>query len=288
MTSATRHSTERLVSKDLSFHCDFSERIRGSNGSATSLEALRIVIRVTDVRILGHCCKIFVEYNIVKDKMLSQLISLNKGIVFQWIPSHCGILGNENADALAMKGSTATYSPVTKSTFLQRWIGCGSSILPVPLDWPPRSPDFTSCDNALWGFIKGIVAQERYDIIDELKNAVRRVFDQITPTMLSRMSHRTWNVLFLCEENDEGHTDIFGHLGHTIISRSMSTSVSRKKSILSRLRTSHNLRGIAQSQFRTSVRNRKYGNFPNKKQQALEIVRETVVVTGLRIMEEAE
>ncbi|KAJ4427610.1 hypothetical protein ANN_25258 [Periplaneta americana] len=45
--------------------------------------------------------------------MLSQLISLNKRIVFQWIPSHCGILGNENADALAKKGSR----PVTKSTY---------------------------------------------------------------------------------------------------------------------------------------------------------------------------
>ncbi|KAJ4435862.1 hypothetical protein ANN_18482 [Periplaneta americana] len=51
-------------------------------------------------------------------KMLSQLISLNKRIVFQWIPSHCGILGNENADALAKKGSTATYRPVTKSTLI--------------------------------------------------------------------------------------------------------------------------------------------------------------------------
>ncbi|KAJ4441067.1 hypothetical protein ANN_10917 [Periplaneta americana] len=50
-------------------------------------------------------------------KMLSQLISLNKRIVFQWIPSHCGILGNENADALAKKGSTASYRPVTKSTY---------------------------------------------------------------------------------------------------------------------------------------------------------------------------
>ncbi|KAJ4452140.1 hypothetical protein ANN_03658 [Periplaneta americana] len=49
--------------------------------------------------------------------MLSQLISLNKRIVFQWIPFHCGILGNENADALAKKGSTATYKPVTKSTY---------------------------------------------------------------------------------------------------------------------------------------------------------------------------
>ncbi|KAJ4436721.1 hypothetical protein ANN_16853 [Periplaneta americana] len=52
-------------------------------------------------------------------KMLSQLISFNKRIVFQWIPSHCGILGNENADALAKKGSTATYRPVTKSTHLK-------------------------------------------------------------------------------------------------------------------------------------------------------------------------
>ncbi|KAJ4435632.1 hypothetical protein ANN_18248, partial [Periplaneta americana] len=50
-------------------------------------------------------------------EMLSQLISLNKRIVFQRIPSHCGILGNENADALAKKGSTATYRPVTKSTY---------------------------------------------------------------------------------------------------------------------------------------------------------------------------
>ncbi|KAJ4432136.1 hypothetical protein ANN_20752 [Periplaneta americana] len=50
-------------------------------------------------------------------KMLSQLISHNKRIVFQWIPSHCGILGNENADALAKKGSTATYRPVTKSMY---------------------------------------------------------------------------------------------------------------------------------------------------------------------------
>ncbi|KAJ4439622.1 hypothetical protein ANN_07750 [Periplaneta americana] len=50
-------------------------------------------------------------------KMLSQLLSLNKRILFQWIPSHCGILGNENADSLAKKGSTATYRPVTKSTY---------------------------------------------------------------------------------------------------------------------------------------------------------------------------
>ncbi|KAJ4432296.1 hypothetical protein ANN_20914 [Periplaneta americana] len=36
---------------------------------------------------------------------------------FSNLPSHCGILGNENADALAKKGSTATYRPVTNSTY---------------------------------------------------------------------------------------------------------------------------------------------------------------------------
>ncbi|KAJ4439584.1 hypothetical protein ANN_07711 [Periplaneta americana] len=64
-------------------------------------------------------------------KMLSQLISLNKRIVFQWIPSHCGILGKENADALAKKGSTATYRPVTKSTYysVKRFINIKSTYL---------------------------------------------------------------------------------------------------------------------------------------------------------------
>ncbi|KAJ4441389.1 hypothetical protein ANN_11244 [Periplaneta americana] len=46
-----------------------------------------------------------------------RLSDIGQRIVFQWIPSHCGILGNENADALAKKGSTATFRPVTKSTY---------------------------------------------------------------------------------------------------------------------------------------------------------------------------
>ncbi|KAJ4440271.1 hypothetical protein ANN_08410 [Periplaneta americana] len=58
----------------------------------------------------------------------------------------------------------------------------------------------------LWGFIKSIVAQERYDITDELKDAMRYAFQQITPAMLRRMSHRTLCII-LCEENDGGHID---------------------------------------------------------------------------------
>ncbi|KAJ4431499.1 hypothetical protein ANN_20097, partial [Periplaneta americana] len=61
------------------------------------------------------------------------------------------------------------------------------------------SPDLTACDNALWGFIKSIVAQERYDTIDELKDTVRRAFQQITPAMLSPRRAKTdqqrWTII---------------------------------------------------------------------------------------------
>ena len=38
-------------------------------------------------------------------RMLTQIKSLGKTIILQWIPAHCGIQGNEKADILAKKGS---------------------------------------------------------------------------------------------------------------------------------------------------------------------------------------
>ena len=37
--------------------------------------------------------------------MLTQIKSLGKTLILQWIPVHCGIQGNEKADILAKKGS---------------------------------------------------------------------------------------------------------------------------------------------------------------------------------------
>ena len=76
---------------------------------------------------------------------------------------------------------------------------CGTDHLPAPLDWPPRSPDLSSCDNALWGFIKQKVAATRYETVDKLKDAIRCAFTAITPAMLNR--------IILCHENDGVHTD---------------------------------------------------------------------------------
>lgn len=38
--------------------------------------------------------------------MLTQLQKVNKIVHLQWIPAHCGVMGNETADTLAKKGTT--------------------------------------------------------------------------------------------------------------------------------------------------------------------------------------
>ncbi|KAJ4442792.1 hypothetical protein ANN_04385 [Periplaneta americana] len=86
--------------------------------------------------------------------------------------------------------------------------GCQFGILlPTPLKWSSQSPNLISCDNALWGHIKQKVAQNRYQTTEELKDAVRNVFASITPTMLRKISHRSWKQIILCHENNSVQTD---------------------------------------------------------------------------------
>ncbi|KAJ4450245.1 hypothetical protein ANN_01664 [Periplaneta americana] len=75
---------------------------------------------------------------------------------------------------------TSMVSYRSRATVLLMELHSALSLVYTTLDFPP---DLTICDNALWGFIKSIVAQERYD-------AVRRAFQQNTPAMLRRISGR--------------------------------------------------------------------------------------------------
>jgi hypothetical protein len=92
--------------------------------------------------------------------------------------------------------------------FRDKWIGRGSATLAAPLEWPPRSADLSSGDNALWGIIKQDVSRKHYQTAEELKEALRNAFVKITPAMLCRISHRTWGRIILCFEHDGVHTHI--------------------------------------------------------------------------------
>ena len=79
--------------------------------------------------------------------------------------------------------------------------------IPVPMKLPTRSPDLTTCDNSLWGYIKYIVSKQHYNSNDELKAVVTLAFGTITPAMSRKMSHRKWRRIILCSENEGQHTD---------------------------------------------------------------------------------
>ena len=38
--------------------------------------------------------------------------------------------------------------------YRERWFGRLSSVLLTPLNWSPRNPDLSPCENSLWGFDK--------------------------------------------------------------------------------------------------------------------------------------
>ncbi|KAJ8891844.1 hypothetical protein PR048_004398 [Dryococelus australis] len=76
--------------------------------------------------------------------------------------------------------------------------GRGSAQLLAPLEWPPQSPDLSSCDNALCEYIKQKIASRRYYTTDEPKEAVDNAYACITPAMLQRILHRIWTRIILC------------------------------------------------------------------------------------------
>ena len=66
--------------------------------------------------------------------------------------------------------------------FDEKWIGWGG-----PVAWAPRSPNLTSPDYFLWGFV-----QERETAVapttpDDMKERIRRACAEITPQMLAEV-----------------------------------------------------------------------------------------------------
>jgi hypothetical protein len=57
------------------------------------------------------------------------------------------------------------------------------------INWPPRSPDLSSCDFFLWGRIKEIVFQQNPKDRDDMKQCIREAFAQIEVDELKKVSN---------------------------------------------------------------------------------------------------
>jgi len=84
-----------------------------------------------------------------------------------------------------------------QQTFQDRWVGKYG-----PTPWPPRSPDLTSCDNALWGILKPKILAHKAANVDELKAAITAAFLDFPRNLLERINTRTFRRLHLCVAHD--------------------------------------------------------------------------------------
>ncbi|GFV59406.1 transposable element Tc3 transposase [Trichonephila clavipes] len=69
-----------------------------------------------------------------------------------------------------------------KDTLGDRLISCFG-----PVNWPPRSCDLTSLDYFLWGYVKSLVYADKPQMLDHLKDKIRRVIADIRPQMLENV-----------------------------------------------------------------------------------------------------
>jgi hypothetical protein len=98
-------------------------------------------------------------------------------------------------------GAPAHFSrPVREfldETFPGHWIGRGGSV-----EWPPYSPDLTPCDFWLWGMLKDQVYSAPLRTIEELKERISVVIQNIPASMCSRVINSTFERFDMCIENN--------------------------------------------------------------------------------------
>ncbi len=54
--------------------------------------------------------------------------------------------------------------------------------------WPPRSPDMSSLDFFLWGYLKDRVYANKLETLDALKQNINQAINAISISMLQRVS----------------------------------------------------------------------------------------------------
>lgn len=109
---------------------------------------------------------------------------------------------------LQQDGAPPHYARPVKNflnlTYQRRWIGRGGHIA-----WPPRSPDLTSPDFFLWGYLKNIVYQTAPTTAEELKGRIRQACRNISANVLRKTVNAFERRLQLCIQQNGG---TFEHL----------------------------------------------------------------------------
>ena len=75
--------------------------------------------------------------------------------------------------------------------------------------WPPRSPDLTTPDFFLWGYLKDRVYATRPQTLDDLKHNITQEIQAIDNRVLQRVASNMERRVELCLMQDGGH---FQHL----------------------------------------------------------------------------
>lgn len=73
------------------------------------------------------------------------------------------------------------------------------------IQWPPRSPDLSSCDYFLWGYLKSKVFENRPRTVQDLKFRIGQEVRAITPAILRRVSENFRMRLRQCVQNGGRH-----------------------------------------------------------------------------------
>lgn len=86
----------------------------------------------------------------------------------------------------------------------ERWIGRGG-----PVNWPPCSPDLTSPDFYLWGYLKNVIFQQRPTTRADMQDRIRQACAAIPRLTLKNTVRHFQRRLTLCLEANGGN---FEHL----------------------------------------------------------------------------
>ena len=88
----------------------------------------------------------------------------------------------------------------------KRWIGRASQDDSPPLPWPPRSPDLTSCDYVLWGYVKDHMFVPHMPLdLAELQQRIEHAVTGIDHQMLVRVWQKLDYRIDICRVTNGGH-----------------------------------------------------------------------------------